>query len=505
MSRLRALDERTPLRVKLIMAMFALVALGLLASGAAGALVMRRYLVDQLDGQLRHSTEEMTRSVEHRDAQVRSDRDTEEQRNRPELTVAYYSCLFDSDGAVQGTPELRTPLSGDHSPPLLPVLDRARAATLAGTTFTVPATSGDEQWRVRIASTTDGRTVAVALSLEQIDHTIGKLVTVEFGVGALVLVSVVGLGYLAIRSSLRPLMRVEATAVAIAAGDLGLRVPPGHDRTEVGRLARSLNTMLAQIEAAFLDREASEAAARAASDAARVSAAEATASEVRMRRFVADAGHELRTPLTSIRGFAELLIRQMTVDPGAVTATTGRIQAAADRMTTLVEDLLLLARLDQQRPLRSRPVDLLALVADAVVEFQVTSPGHPVALRADGVDDTPPVVTGDEVRLRQVIANLLANAGVHTPAGTPVTVTVAAGAGVAVLTVADAGPGLTPEVAERVFERFYREDTSRTRASGGTGLGLSIVASLVEAHGGSVRVFPTPGGGASFEVVLRLA
>ena len=241
----------------------------------------------------------------------------------------------------------------------------------------------------------------------------------------------------------------------------------------MGRLAAALNEMLAQIETAFAQRQASEAEARAAAD--------------RMRRFVADASHELRTPLTSIRGFAELHRMGAVPDRAAEDRVMSRIESEAKRMGLLVEDLLLLARLDQQRPLDRKPVDLSLLAADAVHDARTVAPGHHIRLELPEAGPAP-VVLGDEARLRQVLANLVGNAYSHTPPGTSVTVRVTATCGCAVLEVADDGPGMGAEDAARVFERFYRTDRSRTRASGGTGLGLSIVASLVAAHGGTVSV-----------------
>jgi two-component system OmpR family sensor kinase len=333
-------------------------------------------------------------------------------------------------------------------------------------------------------------TLTVALKLTDVNNTVNRLRFIELIVGLGVLLVLGALGYGVVRSSLKPLVEVETTAEAIAAGDLTRRVPERDPRTEVGRLARSLNAMLAQIEAAFHARETSESAARA--------------SEQRMRRFVADASHELRTPLTSIRGFAELYRQGATSAPDDIDRSMKRIEDEAARMGLLVDDLLLLARLDQQRPLERRPVELLALAADAVHDANAAWPGRTVQLRVLA-GDTAPVVMGDDARLRQVLSNLLSNAVTHTPVGTVATVTVGADGTDAVLEVSDNGPGLAPDAAERVFERFYRADTSRTRAAGGTGLGLSIVAALVAAHGGTVAVETAPGAGATFRVRLPLA
>jgi two-component system OmpR family sensor kinase len=267
--------------------------------------------------------------------------------------------------------------------------------------------------------------------------------------------------------------------------------------------------MLAEIETAFAQRAESEEAARRSEQRMRRSEAAARHSEERMRRFVADASHELRTPLTSIRGYAELYRQGAATDDTDIRRWMSRIEDEAQRMGVLVEDLLLLARLDQERPLAQSPVDLLALAGDAVRDARVLDPSRSITLEV-GQTDPPPIVIGDEPRLRQVVANLVRNALQHTPAGTPVTVRVSSrvdhqtGRGGVVLAVADDGPGMTPEEAARVFERFYRADPSRSH-DGGTGLGLAIVAALVAGHGGSVDVETSPGSGCCFRVEIPLA
>jgi two-component system OmpR family sensor kinase len=312
-----------------------------------------------------------------------------------------------------------------------------------------------------------------------------------------------------VRASLRPLREVERAATRIAAGDLAHRVPEADPRTEIGQLTGALNTMLGEIETAFAERAASAEAARHSEETARRSEDAARRSEERMRRFVADASHELRTPLTSIRGFAELYRHSSASGEVDVARLMMRIEDEAKRMGLLVEDLLMLARLDQQRPFQQVPVDLLALSSDAVHDARLLAPDRRIELHL-GATDPPPIVVGDEPRLRQVLANLVGNALRHTPAGTPVTVRVGSsangsGAAVAAVEVADEGPGMAEDEAARVFERFYRADPSRNRDEGGSGLGLAIVSALVAAHGGRVQLRTKPGAGACFRVELPLA
>jgi two-component system OmpR family sensor kinase len=364
----------------------------------------------------------------------------------------------------------------------------------------VGAERGDYQWRVVVTrrnfgnpfdnTVTPGLYVR-AVSLDEVEDTTHRLVVVELLVGAVVLLLLGGLAYVVVRTSLKPLRAVEATAAEIAAGDLSRRVPESDPRTEVGRLSQAFNAMLGQIEQAFRAREASETSA--------------LASEERMRRFVADASHELRTPLTSIRGFAELYRQGAVAGPEDLERVMGRVEQEAARMGLLVEDLLLLARLDQQRPLEQEPVDLLGVVGDAVHDARILAPDRTIGLE---LGDAAPVVLGDEGRLRQVVTNLVSNALTHTPAGTPVTVSLEVtpspddGPDRVLLAVADQGPGMSESDRAQVFERFYRADPSRTRGAGGSGLGLSIVAALVAAHGGRVGVQSAPGSGSRFLVEL---
>jgi two-component system OmpR family sensor kinase len=486
----RRLAARTPLQVKLIAAVLVLVTVALLLIGLASAAALHGYLVGRLDDQL---------------AQV-ADRFSHDGRfgpgagpgggRGPGPPSPYLVQRRGSNGEITDNIPADSLDESEH-PPRLPS-DAAWFQTHAGRAATVPATAGGGHWRVVVQPTDDGDSVVVAASLDAIDSTTRQLRLIDLGVSLVVLAVLAGVGAAIVRASLRPLVEIEQTARAIAAGDLTRRVPDRDPRTEVGRLGRALNTMLAQIESAFGARAASEASARRSED--------------RMRRFVADASHELRTPLTTIRGFAELYRQGGARDPAELDRLMRRIEDQAARMGLLVEDLLLLARLDQQRPLDRRPVDLLALAAEAVNDARAVAPDRRIELVLGGHDgdrERVLVVLGDDQRLRQVLANLVNNALTHTPAGSPIEVRVGAesldGRPGAAVEVVDHGPGLTPEQSERVFQRFYRADPARSHADGGTGLGLSIVAALVAVHGGTVGVDSVPGRGARFRVVLPLA
>ena len=486
--RLGNLTARAPLRVKLVAILLGLVTLALLAAGLAATTALRGYLVNQLDGQLVQAANAAGREGPYRGGPGRRG------------PSPFFITVLDSTGAAEES--WPSTFDADQSGPAVPRLTPAQAAARGGQPFTVKAERAGSEWRVLAVPSVD-RTASliVAQSQSGVAHTVRQLVLLQLGIGAAVIVALAGIGPLVIRRSLRPLTAVEHTAAAIAAGDLSQRVPDSSPGTEVGRLSAALNGMLGQIERAFRVQQQSEAAARK--------------SEQQMRQFVADASHELRTPLTSIRGFAELHRQGAAADPDDVSRLMRRIEDEAARMGLLVEDLLLLARLDSQRPLERKLVDLLTLATDAVHDARAVAPGRPIAL--DLADtEVPPVVLGDEARLRQVLGNLVSNALSHTPSSAAVTVRVgtrrrpsgdngSAGSPEGVLEVADTGPGLGPEEAERVFERFYRAEKSRTRSSGGTGLGLSIVAGLTAAHGGWVEVDTEPGRGATFRVLLPLA
>ncbi len=477
----RALRDRTPLRTQLLAAVLLLATVAVVVTSVVAAVVLRDYLLDRVDAQLRESAEQV--AVEPRP----DDRPGPGGPRGFRPPADYVARGYDDAGVLRWSAGIDA-TSGLPGPDL-PTLDVDAVEQLDGEPITVDATDGNGSWRVLALPHTGGGSVVVGLPLDDLSATVARLLVIDSAVVVLALALLAGAAWWIVRSSLRPLEEVEATAEAIAAGDLARRVPQRDPRTEVGRLSTALNAMLGQIEAAFEARRASETAARATAE--------------KMRRFVADASHELRTPLTSIRGFSELYRQGAVGDDAALARVMRRIEDESIRMGLLVEDLLLLARLDQQRPLESKPVDLVPLVTDAVLDARAVATDHEVRLRVD-TEAASAVVVGDELRLRQVVGNLVSNAVRHTPANTVVVVGLTPGpAGQVVLEVSDDGPGLSSEDASRVFERFYRADPSRTRTTGGgNGLGLSIVAGLVSAHQGSVEAAPTPGGGATFRVLL---
>jgi len=348
--------------------------------------------------------------------------------------------------------------------------------------LTLAGTAGVSQFRAAIwpEDFFSGNYVVLAIPMTAVLSTLNRLLQLEALISAGVVVATAILALLIIRIGLRPLERMGAVAQDIAAGDLSRRVEPANGKTEIGRLGLALNGMLNQIETAFAER---------------------TASNRRLRRFVADASHELRTPLTSIRGYSEMLRRGAAESPTDAELARRRIEEETIRMTGLVDDMLVLARVDQGRPLDLEPVDLQAIATDAAADARAVAPQRDIKLTSSG----RVVVNGDDTRLRQVLGNLLRNALVHTPAQTPIDISLSTEDSVARLAVADHGPGLAADDLDRIFEPFYRADPSRSRDSGGAGLGLSIVSAVVTAHGGHVKVHETEGGGATFEVELPLA
>jgi two-component system, OmpR family, sensor kinase len=511
--------RRIPLRVKLVVLMSGLVTGALLLTGLAASTEMRRYLMNRVDGQLTTAARVISSQVDRHppgsppgnrgsflntpsDDPTPADCATSNTAQRSTDTlVRLPSDYWVQTADVRGTPTglNSNPLNLNECGPVIPTLAVSAVQTQHGKPFSVPSRHGQGQWRVIVLTAPNGNgSVAVATPLTAVGSTLAQLARFELIIGGIVLVVLAGLGYVAVRRSLRPLIDVEHTAAAIAAGDLTRRVPESDPRTEVGKLSVALNGMLSQIETAFRAREASEREARTSED--------------RMRRFITDASHELRTPLTSIRGFAELYRIGAVAQGPDIDRVMGRIEGESTRMSSLVDDLLLLARLDQQRPLDRDLIDLRTVAADVVHDAQALAPARDVHLE-DLSGGRPVVIIGDDARLRQVVGNLMANALTHTPDSAMVTVRVDVrttdGRDWAVVEVADDGPGLTPDDARRVFERFYRVEASRTRApgsnGGGSGLGLSIVAALTAAHGGTVDLDTAPGKGSTFRITLPLA
>lgn len=389
-------------------------------------------------------------------------------------------------GAIDGTEVTTLALprtaQSDDAVPRFSDADVDALLAEPGRGVTVPG-EGVDRFRVVGRPAQGHDAVLVAAPLDDVDSSVRRLVLVEVVATTLVLAVLALVAFWVLRLGLRPLKRMTATATAIGDGDLSHRVPDADPRTEAGELGAALNRMLAHIEGAFAER---------------------AASEDRLRRFVADASHELRTPITTIRGYAELHRRGGLDDPADLDAALRRTEQEATRMGALVDDLLLLARLDQGRPLERSPVDLSVLARDAAADTRAAHDDRTVHLQVPG---PAVVVVGDEHRLRQVLANLLANAVDHTPSEAAVTVTVDSvdrpgEPGHVRLQVTDDGPGMDPVLAERAFERFTRGDASRSRRSGGSGLGLSIVAAIVEAHEGRVSLTTTPGAGTTVTVEL---
>jgi len=455
-----------PLRVGLVAATLALVACGLAVSGVAVTSILHQVLIGRIDQTLLDASRGWAQAPRRQSPPPYDAPDP----GRP--PSKFYVRGIGSDG----TPF--TAINDRNAEPALPPNN-----DVGPYPTTLPSVNGSIQWRAVSVRGPNGITT-VAIDLSDVQHTVGSLVWLQIGIGVAVLLVVGIASFVVVHRSLRPLSEVEHTAAAIAGGQLDRRVPERDPRTEVGQLSLALNGMLAQIQQAMASSEASAETARG--------------SEERMRRFITDASHELRTPLTTIRGFAELYRQGAARD---VPMLLSRIESEASRMGLLVDDLLLLARLDVQRPLEHNRVDLLALASDAVHDGQAIAPKRTITMEVLDGPGTPEVV-GDEPRIRQVLSNLVVNALQHTPASAEVTVRVGTEGDDAVLEVADKGPGMSQEDASRVFERFYRTDASRARASGGTGLGLSIVDSLVRAHGGEVRVTTAPGEGCCFRVTL---
>jgi two-component system, OmpR family, sensor kinase len=465
---------RLSLRARLLLAVAAVALVGLVIADIATYTALRSFLVDRVDESLTAAHGPLIRSLF-------GPLDRTPGGDAGALASAApgaYIELRAPDGSALVSQSTRGEFA--TSRPRLP--DRVSGLGSNGnessTFFTVDsAPGGNGEFRVRAERLADDSVLMVALPLNDVNSTLHRLLWTETLVTAAVLLGAVGLGLWLVRVGLRPLRNIESTAANIAGGELSLRVPQADERTEVGRLGMALNTMLGRIEDAFSKQQASEE---------------------RLRRFVADASHELRTPVSAVGAYAELFERGAQQRPADLARVLRGIRVETARMQALIEDLLLLTRLDEGRPLERQPVELVGLAGEAVEAAQTIGGEWPVSIEAD----EPVEVTGDRMQLREILDNLLANVQTHTPPGTQTIVRVRREGDEAILEVADQGPGLNAEDAARVFERFYRADPSRARERGGTGLGLAVVAALIEAHGGRVELDTTPGTGATFRVRL---
>ncbi len=471
------------LRIRLLVVSLVLLVAGLTAAGLVSYRSLASFLHGRTDAQLDATVGNVNHvisSLPAGSAITRSDLGAAAPGLWVQLQKPDGSTLWEIQG-YKWTERPLTPLL----PTTLPALHTSGYLGPSAIFSTSARENGGVEFRVMVATMESGQTLIVGASMQEADRTLSRLVMVEEIGGALILLVAALAGTWLMRLGLRPLVRMEAAAETIAEENLAQRLPGDNAKTELGRLARVLNTMLSRLETAFSERKASEERLRN--------------SEERLRRFAADASHELRTPIAAVRAHAELYQRRGD-KAGDAAPVMAKIEQEATRLTRLVDDLLLLARLDERQPLAAQPVDLGALASDAVDAARALDPGRTLELTVGGSVE----VRGDRDRLRQVIDNLLTNVRLHTPPGTKATVSVTATSSEAVIGIADSGPGLSDADRARIFERFFRADPSRTRDSGGAGLGLSIVAAILTAHGGTVGVEPRPGGGTVFRARLPL-
>jgi len=474
------------LRTRLLAGVLVMTAVGLLAAGGGTYLALRSFLLGRVDQQVMATRASVGRGL-RRSRTSTIDTTTLDRLAPPVafvevrssagqvLAVHYPSSLSGSAPAPRLPAMLHLPRTGHVRVP-------SREPALQ---FDAAAVRGTGRYRVLASSLPKaGGVLIVAVSLDDVNATLHRLLDVELLIAAVLLAALTVVTFSLLRRGLRPLERISEIAGGIAQGDLDVRLSPADGGSEIGRLGLALNGMLERLEDAFTRRDRSEA---------------------QLRRFVSSASHELRTPLTSIRGYAALLRRGAGQHPEDLERSISRIESEATRMAGLIDDLLLLARLDEERPFARSSIDLASVARDAVDDARAREPGRPITVEAG----SPVMLSGDEPRVRQIVANLLENAQVHTRAGTPIRVEVGVRDGDAVLAVIDSGPGIDPDQAPHIFERFYRgtppgsgDAAPRTE---GSGLGLAIVKTIAEAHGGTATVSSRPGEGTRFEIVLPTA
>ena len=472
------------LRNRLILATLGLAAIAIGASDFAASNSLRTFLINQADSQLNEVVQtSMLRLDRAGIDSANQDGDGDENGFRPlrplgAVPTTTAVTLLDISGNVIGRigGEFANSIDLNEFKKLTP----EKVDSLNELPFTISGDDGETDIRAIARSLPSGEgTVVISVALDSVEKTVAGLRGIFILISFIVLISIAIVARSLIKLTLKPLNQIEKTAAAIAEGDLSARLPEVNSRTEVGRLTGSLNTMLSRIEESFTIR---------------------TESENKLRRFVADASHELRTPLTAIRGFAELHRQGAVVGEEKTKELVSRIEKESIRMSSLVEDLLLLARLDQSRELTFDPVDVNHLVKEAVASAQAAGPGYEITV-SNANDEV--FVLGDSMRIHQAIANLLANARTHTPVGTKIAVNISQGDLETKISISDNGPGLSEEDQKRVFERFFRADPSRVRVGGeGSGLGLAIVDAVMKAHGGRVEVNSKIGAGATFTIVF---
>ena len=476
LSRVRTPLSLWSLRNRLILSAVVMASLAIVASDFAANAALRGYLISQVDNQLINiSGSSLTRLDRAGIAPTEIDQDDSPFKILAPLRgvpTATSVTLLDIEGNLIG--QVGGELGGKSF--AVTGMKIVEVAKYKNKPFTIAGDNGEPDIRALAQVLPTGMgTVIVANSLEEVDKTLNRLRFLFLILGSIALLAIALASRWIIALGLKPLEQVEDTAEAIAAGDLSARLPAAKPDTEVGRLTTALNTMLARIEESFAIRVESES---------------------KLRRFVADASHELRTPLTAIRGFAELHRQGAVVGEDKTKELINRIEKESIRMSSLVEDLLLLARLDQSRELAADPVDLNTLITEVTASARAAGPDHPIEVK---LGESEIFVLGDSLRIHQVIANLLANARTHTPAGTKIVITAEQGINETTVSVSDNGPGLSQADQERIFERFYRADPARVRNSiEGSGLGLSIVDAVMSAHGGYVSVKSKLGEGSTF-------